>query len=48
MKNTKETGYFQGLLNFSLYFGYTLGKVTKLHFLESPQKSLKTRQHPFQ
>ena len=25
------------------YFGYILGKVAKPHFLESPQKSLKTR-----
>ena len=27
------------------YFGYISGKVAKPHFLESPQKSLKTRQH---
>ena len=30
------------------YFGYISGKVAKPHFLESPQKSLKTRQHSFQ
>ena len=30
------------------YFGYISGKVAKPHFLESPQKSLKTRQHSYQ
>ena len=29
-------------------FGYILGKVAKPHFLESPQKSLKTHEHPYQ
>ena len=30
------------------YFGYISGKVGKPHFLENPQKSLKTRQHSYQ
>ena len=30
------------------YFGYISGKVAKPHFLESPQKSLKTRQNSYQ
>ena len=30
------------------YFGYISGKVAKPHFLENPQKSLKTRQHSYQ
>ena len=30
------------------YFGYISGKVAKPHFLETPQKSLKTRQHSYQ
>ena len=30
------------------YFGYILRKVAKPHFLESPQKSLKTRPHSYQ
>ena len=29
-------------------FGYILGKVAKLLFFESPQNSLKTRQHLYQ
>ena len=29
-------------------FGYISGKVAKPHILESPQKSLKTRQHSYQ
>ena len=29
-------------------FGYILGKVSKLHFLENQQKSLKTGQHSYQ
>ena len=30
------------------YFGYTVVKVAKPHFLESPQKSIKTHEHLYQ
>ena len=56
MENTKTTRlYFKGrwILAYCWHsdwhnFGYVLEKVTKLHFLESPQKSLKTNQRSYQ
>ena len=42
MENTKTTYAFKGYWILA-YFGYNLGKVTKLHFLEIPQKSQNTR-----
>ena len=52
MENTKTTYLFSRGVEFSptfdlqigITFDYILGKVEKLHSLESPQKSLKTRQ----
>ena len=56
MKDTKTTRLlFKGswILLYSLHsnwqnFGYISGKVGKPHILESPLKSLKTRQNPYQ
>ena len=52
MENTKTTRLLfkdsQISPYFWQYFGYISEKVAKPHFLESPQKSLKTRQHSYQ
>ena len=51
-KTLKETVYFLKAVEVcrtsDIQIGYILGKVAKLHFLETPQTSLKTCQHSFQ